>query len=97
MLSECRLRHLLQSRVFKEHFQVEGAEERQEEEEKLIENFFIIEENSMFCISEKGARSKIVVSTRKIRHIRRLSEFEVCMLIMKSVGHLMVSGNNSAA
>jgi len=50
----------------------------------------------MFCTSDQQAKAKIVTSTRKIRHFRRLSEFEVCMLIMKSLGHLSgAPGNNT--
>lgn len=86
VLSEAKIKHLSRSAVYKKYFEASNNKDGNL-------NFYIIEENSMF--STEGASSsslqqhKIINTQRRIRQIRRLSDFEVFLLISKSFGHLI--------
>ncbi|TNV74605.1 hypothetical protein FGO68_gene14170 [Halteria grandinella] len=83
ILSECKLRHLINSKVFSQYFEVSP---NSQEVVSSIANFYIIEENSLF--HKTPNHSGILTHQRKIRHFRRLSDFEVVLLLCKSLGHL---------
>ena len=82
LLSECKISHLVSSRVFFTHF--EGPSQARDDEEG-IRNFYIIEEYSLFSPTSE----KIVNTQRKIKHFRKLSDFEVLLLLFRSLGHLV--------
>ena len=94
LLSECRLKHLVASDTFTKYFDFACNTQ------KLVSlaNFYIIEENSFFGATDtfscnqsdpKKMIPTIVNTHRKIRHFRRLSDFEVVLLLFKSLGHLI--------
>jgi len=82
LLSECKVSHLVSSRVFLTNF--EGPLQARDDDEG-IRHFYIIEEYSLFSPTSE----KIVNTQRKIKHFRKLSDFEVLLLLFKSLGHLI--------
>jgi len=56
-----------------------------------ISEFYIIEENSLFANTlDKDKCSRIVNTSRKIKHFRKLSEFEIVILLYRVIGHLIL-------
>ena len=74
------MKNLLDSKVFSRYF---SSNHFVDDEGDLIEDFYIMEEQSLFDESIPN----IILSHRKLIQFRKLSDFEVVVLAFKSLGH----------
>jgi hypothetical protein len=103
LLCEVRLKHLLQSRVFRQFFYLDGLEDNSADvpEHYLIQNFYVVEEESLFTVPpqfynfsasfmKKGGSSQSKLLDRKrSRFIRKLRDFEVLFLLFSHLKPLV--------